>query len=266
VQTGRGLRALLGWALVCGVLGVIVASTAPSGTARAQDEAVVTRGAELYAANCASCHGPRGEGGPANGVRAGPPLAGIHVAYVDQQMRTGRMPIADRSAGVVRDDATPLDDAEREAILAWAGEALELTGDIPEVGEGDRSSGQELYTVHCAACHGSVGNGGISGSGVLVLGLRGLDPIAIVEATRVGPYDMPAFDEDLISEEEANDIAAFASQDLGDPDVTLLGLPELNRVALSGFAGLIVLMVVAGLMLLDRDVPLPVEEDREAVE
>lgn len=260
-----GLRPVLGWAVVVVALGAVWGVTGER--ARAQDEDgadVVARGAQLYAVNCAACHGPRGGGGSGEGLRAGPPLEGVEVAYVDQQMRTGRMPIADRASGVVRDDAHPLADEEREAILAWLADAVGLTGSIPQVGEGDASRGQELYAVHCAACHGSVGNGGVSGSGVLVRGLRGVDPVAVVEATRVGPYDMPAFDTDLISEQEADDIAAFTSAEIEQPRTTLLGLPELNRVALSGLAGLLLLLVVGGAMLITRPVPMPTDGEDDA--
>lgn len=271
------LLPLLGWGLVAVVAVGAWATTRTPATAQGDADAV-ERGGELYARNCASCHGARGGGGPGTagsapanasladrslggGLRAGPPLEGIDVAYVDQQMRTGRMPLVDRSAGVVRDDAEPLPDAEREAIVAWMEAELELTGTIPRVGEGDASRGQELYTVHCAACHGSVGNGGISGSGVLVRELRGIDRVAIVEATRVGPYDMPAFDTDLISEEEADDIAAYADQELRAPSRTVLGLPEMNRVAMSGVAALLVLLVVGGVVLVTREVPMPTREE-----
>lgn len=268
---------LLGWGLVAVV--AVTAWAMARAPARAQGDAdAVERGGQLYAQNCASCHGARGDGGPGSsgsvpahaplaarslgdGLRAGPALKGIDIAYVDQQMRTGRMPLVDRSAGVVRDDAEPLPDADREAILAWMEAKVGLTGSIPEVGEGDASRGQELYTVHCAACHGSVGNGGISGSGVLVRGLRGIDRVAVVEATRVGPYDMPAFDTDLISEQDADDIAAYAEQELSEPRRTLLGFPEMNRVALSGTAGLLLLLVVGGVMLVTREVPMPTREE-----
>ena len=46
-------------------------------------------GAELYVQNCASCHGPDGQGG-ANG----PSLVGVGPANLDFQMWTGRMPVA----------------------------------------------------------------------------------------------------------------------------------------------------------------------------
>jgi ubiquinol-cytochrome c reductase cytochrome c subunit len=258
----KAVRSILGWALVAaGIVAAFVWSGGSSAQAQV-DADVVALGAELYAVNCAACHGPRGEGGPPDGtLRAGPPVAGIDINYADQQMRTGRMPIADRRSGVVRDDSTPLEDHEREAILAWMVEHLDLTGEIPQIGEGDASRGQELYTFHCAACHGSVGNGGISGSGVIVLGLRGLDPLAIVQATRVGPYNMPAFDETVIPDQDAWDIAAFAEAELASPRVTPLGVPELNRVALSGFAIVLLLTVVGGLVLISRDVPFPADDE-----
>ncbi len=212
--------------------------------------------------NCAACHGPRGAGGPGEtGLTAGPPVAEIDMAYVDQQMRTGRMPLIDRTAGVVRPQE--LTDREREDVLAWMIAELDLTGEIPEIGEGDAVRGQELYTVNCAACHGSVGNGGISGRGVNVLGLRGIDQIAMIEATRVGPYSMPAFSEELISEQDANDLAAFTRGAFEEPDTTVLGLTEQNRVALSALAMVLIGVVIAGAMLVSRKVPMPMVDEED---
>jgi ubiquinol-cytochrome c reductase cytochrome c subunit len=251
----RSARALIGWAAVAMGATAVVLLSGGGGEARAQ-EAEVALGAELYAANCAACHGPRGEGGPGEtGLTAGPAVAGIDVNYVDQQMRTGRMPIVDRAAGVVRE--LELSDDEREAVLAWMEQELELEGERIRVGEGDASRGQELYLFHCAACHGSVGNGGIVGRGVTALSLRGIDPVAIVQATRVGPYQMPAFSEDLISEQDANDLAAFTSAEIEDPQRSLLGLTEQNRVGLAGMASLLLLLVVGGAMLVARPAPAP---------
>jgi ubiquinol-cytochrome c reductase cytochrome c subunit len=255
-------RALLGWAVVVALGVAVVWADGPQ--ARAQemvDPDLAQRGAELYAVNCAACHGPRGGGGPGEtGLTAGPRVAGIDRAYVDQQLRTGRMPLIDRAAGVVREPE--LTDDEREAVLAWMTDELGLSGEIPAVGAGDASRGQELYTVHCAACHGSVGNGGISGSGTLVLGLRGIDRVAMVEALRVGPYTMPSFGEEIISTEEADDIAAFTAAAFEDPPRSLLGLTEQNRVGMSALVMLLLAVVLGGTMLVARSVPLPTEEDR----
>jgi ubiquinol-cytochrome c reductase cytochrome c subunit len=265
-RTLRGagsVGALLGWLAIAAALAAVLVVTGSADRAAAQEEAEqLARGAELYAVNCAICHGPRGGGGPGEtGLTAGPAVFGIDRAYVDQQMRTGRMPLIDRTAGVVRPQE--LDDDEREAVLAWMIDELELTGEIPQVGEGDASRGQELYTVHCAACHGSVGNGGIAGRDTTVLSLRGIDAIAMIEATRVGPYNMPAFGEDLISEQDANDIAAFTDRAFGSPETTLLGLTEQNRVALSGLVLLLVGTVLGGAILVARKVPMPTVDDEE---
>lgn len=50
---------------------------------RAVDSETLSLGAKLYAANCASCHGPQGQG---NGEDAVPMLAGQHPAYLLRQM------------------------------------------------------------------------------------------------------------------------------------------------------------------------------------
>src|SRR5207302_65213 len=57
-------------------------------------------GAQLYAANCLSCHGPKGEGQLPNGplgageVRgAGPSLRGVGALAADFYLRTGYMPL-----------------------------------------------------------------------------------------------------------------------------------------------------------------------------
>lgn len=261
----RDVRALSGWAGI-GLLGLAVAVVlAGRGAAVAQpepDAAVLAEGAVLYAANCAACHGPRGAGGPGErGLTAGLPVAGIERAYVDQQMRTGRMPLIDRTAGVVRPRG--LADDEREAVLAWMTAELGLVGEIPALGEGDASRGQELYTVHCAACHGSVGNGGIAGAGTVALTLRGVDPVAMAEAIRVGPYSMPAFGEELLSAQDVDDITTFTAQELEAPRRSLLGLTEQNRVGLAALALLLVGGVVGGAVLVARPVPVPTRRSHD---
>src|SRR5690349_6074549 len=90
------------------VLLALVAATAeaqpPSGVARPPDEnrlSLRELGAQLYAGNCASCHGIAGEGrnGNSGGLGAGdttglgPPLRGVGASTVDFYIRTGYMPL-----------------------------------------------------------------------------------------------------------------------------------------------------------------------------
>jgi ubiquinol-cytochrome c reductase cytochrome c subunit len=223
--------------------------TTSSADARELDDEQLQRGAGIYQANCAACHGTVAEGGPGvTDVTSGPALDEISVNYVDMTLRTGRMPIADRSTGVLREE---LDDDEREALVAWMAERFDLPGEIFEVGEGDAARGQELYVRNCAACHGAAGDGGISGAGVTVPPIEGLDPVATVQATRVGPFEMPGFSEQVLDEQQVADIAAFVEA-TGEAEGTLLGMHEVDEVVGALFAGGLALLGLVVLLVTDR--------------
>ncbi len=242
-RSSRQSRALGGWLLVTALLVAVAAPwEASAGEADGPSTSTLAEGAELYAASCAACHGARGEGvaGPDDDVTAGPPVANLDVALVDAVLRTGRMPIVDREAGVGSPER--FDDDEREATIAWMRDRLDLEGEIPEVGDGDVADGHLLYTQNCASCHGSGGAGGVSGDGTIVRGLRHTDPVATVAAIRTGPIGMPTFDEAVLSDEDAADVAAYVEAHLTEPETTVIGLAELGRPT--------VLLLVAGMALL----------------
>lgn len=210
-------------------------------------EATYVRGGEVYQANCAACHGTRGQGGLGPGVLDGPPLLGLELAYVDLTVRTGRMPIAEPSVGVHTEQ---LDEADRQAMVVYAAERFELTGDIPTVTPGDAARGQATYVRNCAACHGAAGGGGISGANVQVPPLIALDGVAIAEATRVGPFEMPAFDAAVLDDQDIDDMVGYLELAAGTPR-TPVGVREVDQLtgglfALGlGLAAALVTMVVA---------------------
>lgn len=219
-------------------------SIAAPATAQDADRDLVDRGAAVFQTTCAACHGTRGEGRLAgSGVTAGPPLRGIDVAYLDMTVRTGRMPIAHPSMGVYEEQ---LDEEERIALVAYAVGHLELTGSIPQVNPGDASRGQELFVRNCAACHGAAAGGGISGAQAFVPPLVGVDRVAIAEATRVGPFEMPAFDAAVLSDQDIDDVIGYLDVVDGSPR-TLIGLREADQ-AVSGLLT-IGLGIVATLVL-----------------
>jgi ubiquinol-cytochrome c reductase cytochrome c subunit len=244
------MRTFAGVAVVWLTLTALAHVLMTSSSAGAQElDEQLQRGAGVYQANCAACHGTVAEGGPGvTDATSGPALDEIDIAYVDMTLRTGRMPFPDRGAGVLREE---LEDDEREALVAWMAERFDLPGEIPEVGEGDAARGQELYVRNCAACHGAAGDGGISGAGATVPPVTGLDPVATVEAIRVGPFEMPGFSEQVLDEQQVADIAAFVEA-TEEESGTLLGLHEVDEVVGALFAAGLALLGLVALLVTDR--------------
>lgn len=242
---GRDLRVAL---LIAALTGLAAVSGGPPVAAQdaVDDQELFVRGGEVYQANCAACHGTRGEGRTGEGVLAGPTIRGLDLAYVDLTVRTGRMPIAEPSVGVRADE---LSDADREAMSFYVAEAFDLPGEIVTVSSGDASRGQEIYVRNCAACHGAAAGGGISGANVWVPPLVDLDGVAIHQATRVGPFEMPAFDAAVISDTDIDDMIGYLDIVAATPR-TAAGVREVDQltggmfaVALALAAGVVVLVV-----------------------
>ncbi len=237
------------WAALAGGIALATGGTPSSAQPTDVDQDTIVRGGEIFQANCAACHGPTGLGGSgtAGDVSAGPAIHDVDINYSDMTMRTGRMPIASREAGVYIEE---LDDADREAVVAWMLERLEVPGTPYEVLPGDPGRGQELYARNCVACHGAGGAGGISGAGVTVPPLAGLDQVATFQGTRVGPFEMPAFSEEVLDDQQVSDIAAYLDA-ADDAPSTVLGIHEVDEITGALFA--LALTLVAGLLLLVVD-------------
>ena len=177
---GERLRTI-GGLLALAVLGVAVGTTwlggsgtlaagAPAGTTGAigpaADQPVVDAGRQLFVANCASCHGPQGEG-----ASGGPSLVGVGAASADFYLRTGRMPLSAPGQQAVR-QAPHFGDPEIEALVAYVA-SLGDGPPIPQVSAGgDLHRGWQLFQANCAACHNararetpSVAGSSRSGSG-----------------------------------------------------------------------------------------------------
>ncbi|HET7009546.1 MAG TPA: c-type cytochrome [Anaerolineales bacterium] len=137
----------------------------------AGEGAPVELGAELFATNCATCHGDFGEGG-ANPTRPGDVIAPISSAeYLktrdDSTLRAiiaqgqpnfGMSPFGTAYGG-------PLDDPDIDAIVAFL-RSWELSPPVelpPEVATTPIAvSGAEIYADVCAQCHGPIGEGGLA--------------------------------------------------------------------------------------------------------
>lgn len=244
---------LVAWAALAAAVAVVwLVAGGPgiAGADNADDEAEPPavqseRGDALYTVHCARCHAADGTGGADEGEVA-PPLIGMEVALVDLTLRTGRMPPR-RADGSGR-GRTWTDD-ERETLVAHLTELFDLEGPVIEPEPGDPAVGRELFATHCAACHGYTGDGGVAGGGAITPGLVGLDPATIGSSVRVGPFQMPRFAEQQISEDGLGDLVAYLDE-IAHEDTTPLGLGELHPVFLSGFVALLALAMLFSCMFI----------------
>lgn len=187
--------------------GIVRPTTEPSSPS-------VELGSQLFAGNCASCHGIAGSGiksprpGAGNILGAGPPLRGVGAIAPDFYLRTGFMPLSS-----IHDQPGPdrveFSDKEIRSLVAYvaslgSGPAIPH----PDPAAGSLSSGMHLYTLHCAGCHQEQAEGGFV-TGARVPPLQGVTATQIAEAVRIGPYLMPRFSREQISDTDLNSIVKF---------------------------------------------------------
>jgi ubiquinol-cytochrome c reductase cytochrome c subunit len=215
-MTRRALHAVL----------VLAGSLALVATAGAQPESGIVRpttepaqpsrqlGAELYAGNCASCHGIAGTGisaprpGSGDITGAGPPLRGVGAQAPDFYLRTGYMPLSS-----IHDQPGPdrvlFSDKEIRALTAYVA-SLDGGPAIPhpDPSTANISAGQKLFSENCAGCHQIEGRGGFV-TGAMVPPLQSATATEIAEAVRIGPYEMPHFSRRQLTDADVDALVAY---------------------------------------------------------
>jgi ubiquinol-cytochrome c reductase cytochrome c subunit len=210
---------------VAATLALLVLAAAPAhaqprgGISRPANEASLSLrelGEQLYAGNCASCHGIDGRGlrkprpGAGGVLGQGPSLRGVGALAADFYLRTGYMPLGDPSDQPTR---RPVEFSDREIralvdYVASLARGPAIPGPRPE--QGDLAEGQGLFTEHCAGCHQVVAQGGFV-TGARVPPLEDSSARQIAEAVRIGPYLMPRFSKKQISDSELDSIIAYVA-------------------------------------------------------
>ena len=228
----------------------------------------VTLGAQLYAQNCAVCHGENGEG------RVGATLAKDWPSIRPEL--TVRSIIEQGVPGSVmpawgQDYGGPFNQAEVDAlilyILTWqTGTPPDLMAlptatlrpvlsPVPEVA-GDPNRGGVLYDENCAMCHGANAEGRVGAS--LAKSWPGIRPDLSIKTTianGVPGSPMPAWSQangGPLSEQDQNDLVAFilalpATQVL-EPTAVQPGVGTIPW--LRGWGGVVVFIVLLVLILL----------------
>lgn len=173
-------------------------------------------GAQLFGANCVSCHGAGGKGifvpvkGAGDQTGLGPSLRGVGALAADLYLRTGLMPLDD-----------PYSQPRRGRVLFSRRELAALVAYVSSLGSGPAvptphpergrlADGQELFTEHCAGCH-QVGAKGGYVTNAVAPSLDAATPIDIAEAVRAGPYLMPRFSSRQISDSQLDSIIRYVT-------------------------------------------------------
>jgi ubiquinol-cytochrome c reductase cytochrome c subunit len=195
-------------------LGVPLFAVLLGSTSAAQDDELLERGEELYLTGCVSCHGQGGSGVP----RLGPGLREAGAASAHFYLTTGRMPATSGENRQPSRKQPAYSPDEIDALVAY----VASLGEGPEIPDVDTegasvAEGGVLYRANCASCHNAAGIGGALSYGHHAPALDDSTAQQVVEAMRVGPGQMPVFNEETIGREEANDLAAYV-QYLQDPD------------------------------------------------
>lgn len=223
-------------ALACAVAAV---AQPPSGIVHPSPAGKSPRqlGAELFAGNCASCHGSLGQGistpRPNSGVGGvtgqGPDLRGVGALAPDFYLRTGRMPLS--SPDEVPERHPPFfNDREIRALDSYVA-SLKKGPPIPHPhpAGANLAQGLHMYTEHCAGCHQVAGEGGyVTDTKVPVL--HHATSREIAEAVRVGPYLMPKFSKGDISDRDLDAIIAYVRYTDHPNDAGGLGIGRIGPV------------------------------------
>jgi ubiquinol-cytochrome c reductase cytochrome c subunit len=215
-------------------------------------------GAALYAANCSSCHGPRGEGiappgapGAGGIVGLGPPLTSAGAGAADFYLRTGYMPLSSPHDQPTRSRVI-FDEHEIRALVAYVA-SLGMGPPIPtpHPERGSLANGYRLFASNCAGCHQIAAEGGYV-TGARVPPLTEATDVQIAEAVRTGPYLMPRFTKSRLSDRQLDSIIRYvdyakAPQNPGGWSIGRIGpVPEGMIAWLVAAAALVATCLVLG--------------------
>jgi mono/diheme cytochrome c family protein len=260
--------------LILSFMTLLILSGTFGAAAQQGDDGQLQLGGQIYAENCAVCHGLNGEG------RVGATLAkdwpSIRPDLATQATVAEGVPGTAMPAWS-QQNGGPLTDEEIDAvttfILSWqTGGAPEITpratathhppiSPVPEV-EGDPTEGARLYHENCAVCHGSDGQGRIGAT--LSKNWSSIRPDLEIRSTIARGVEgtvMPAWSQEQggpLPEKEIDDIVAYIMS-WSAPVEAVTSTPEVPTVSRwAGWAGVIltislfVIIVVVVLVLQKR--------------
>jgi ubiquinol-cytochrome c reductase cytochrome c subunit len=230
VSNGSGSMPAFGDALSDADIGALASWLAELSAAPGDQSALVAAGAEVYSANCATCHGVDASGG------TGPALTATTLG--DDEIAS----VVGSGQGAMPGFAETLSTDDITALIAYIETAVEAASPSEPATGPATISGQAVFIANCATCHGADGGGG-SGPSLIRGKLTANEIISQVYGGHA--QNMPAF-EGVLAATEVQEVARY-----------VLELPEsgsdgisLGTVAL--FLGLIGVVILGGLWAAGR--------------
>lgn len=222
-----------------------VANAVTTTTITAADRStLIEEGRQLFLKGCSSCHGLNSEGGV-----IAPSLIGVGAASVDFQVGTGRMPMGDMSAQVMRKDVlyTPEEIHAIATYVASLAFGPEVPGDelLNYERDGTLAEGGELFRTNCAMCHNFAGQGGALTQGKWAPSVMGVEAKHIYEAMITGPQSMPVFSDKTLTPEEKISVIKFIKNAEAEPQLGGVSLGRVGPVT----EGLLVWTLGIGLLI-----------------
>jgi ubiquinol-cytochrome c reductase cytochrome c subunit len=243
------LTALLGMG---GAYTVFASSSGAEKAAAAGDD--ISKGRQLYATSCITCHGANLQGVDGRG----PSLLGVGAANVYFQVSTGRMPAAFQGAYQERKTAKFTED-ETEQLAAYVqslGGGVQLPEGWQHEGalrnDAEMGRGGELFRTNCASCHGNTFRGAPLSAGKIAPSLLDATDAEIYSAMLVGPENMPVFSDNQVTPEQKRAIISYvqtlkASNDPGGHGIGRIGpVSEGIVVWVAGIGAIMIIILWIG--------------------
>jgi ubiquinol-cytochrome c reductase cytochrome c subunit len=172
-------------------------------SAPAAQGASIAKGRALFVDGCSTCHGLAARGVP--GVA--PDLHGVGALAADFYLTSGRMPLD--NPGTEPERGPPAYPPEQiDDLVAYIGSLGGPPVPRVDLSQGKINEGLKAFTAHCAGCHQVVARGGAI-TGGFAPSLRDATPTQIAEAVRLGPFVMPTFNENEISDQTLASIILY---------------------------------------------------------
>jgi ubiquinol-cytochrome c reductase cytochrome c subunit len=232
---------LLGLVMIgLGYAAITAGGAASAATPGSPSPGTIAEGRSLFQTSCATCHGM-----DAQGTAQAPSLIGAGAAAVDFQVSTGRMPMQQAGAQVIkkRNVYSQTEIRQMGAYIASLGPGPAIPTkdqyDPSGLSTDEISRGGEFFRTNCTACHNFAGRGGAMPQGKFAPNLTKTSPKHIFEAMLTGPQQMPVFSDQVLTPQDKKEIIGYIKQLNSQTEYGGFSLGSLGPVSEGMFAWLV---------------------------